>query len=55
MRITVLLPPKLLHLFKLHEEVESFTPGIPRLYQKNWSTYDTTDGQRKNINLQKIE
>ena len=53
MRTTVLLPPQLLHLSKLHEEGESFTPGIPILYQKHWITCDNTDGQRKNINRQK--
>ena len=53
MRTTVLLPPQLLHLRKLHEEGESFTPGIPILSQKHWSICDTTDGQRKNNNRKK--
>ena len=55
MRTTVLLPLKLIYLRKLNEKGEPFTPGIPRFRQKHWITCDTTDGQRKNINWQKMD
>ena len=55
MRTTVLLPLKMLYLRKMHEKVESFTLGIPRLCQKHWSTYDTTDVQTKKNNWQKMD